>query len=49
MEKFINERIKENKELFSKEEFEVIESNMNVIRKIYILSILDVYKTMKDV
>lgn len=49
MEKFINERIKENKELFSKEEFEVIESNMNAIRKIYILSILDVYKTMKDV
>ncbi len=49
MEKFIRERVKDNKKLFSKEEIEIIESNMNVIRKIYILSILDVYKTMKDV
>ena len=49
MEKFIRERVKDNKKLLSKEEFEIIESNMNVIRKIYILSILDVYKTMKDV
>lgn len=49
MEKFIKERIKENKELFSKEELKIIDNNVNVVKKIYILSILDTYKIMKDV
>lgn len=49
MEKFIKERIDENKGLFSKEEYRILENNMNVIKKIYILAILDTYKTLKDV
>lgn len=49
MEKFIKERINENKELFNKEEYSILENNMNVIKKIYILAILDTYKTLKDV
>lgn len=48
MEKFIKERIEENKELFSKEEFKIIVNNINVTNKIYILATLDTYKTIKD-
>lgn len=38
---FINERIKENKALFTKEELEIIKNNIKLTNKIYLFGILD--------
>ncbi len=37
----IEERIKENKEIFSKEELQIITKNNILIKKIYLLGVLD--------
>lgn len=37
----LKERIKENKNLFNKEEMKVINENLNIISKIYLIGILD--------
>lgn len=45
-EEIIKERIEENKELFSKEELCIIEKNDTIIKKIYLLGLIngrDVY------
>lgn len=41
MEKFINERITENKELFSKEELKILEHNFYLIKKIYMIGCIN--------
>lgn len=41
MEKIVKERIKENKNLFTEEELQFINNNVNAIKKIYLLGILD--------
>ena len=47
-EKFV-ERVLESKGMFNETEKECILSNKNVIAKVYIISMLDTYKTLKDV
>ena len=42
-EEIVRERIKENEELFSKEELQIIEKNSLLIEKIYLLGVLDCY------
>lgn len=42
LKEFLQKRIKENKELFSNKELEIIEKNINIFKKIYILGIKDV-------
>ena len=41
MEKLIEERIKENGNLFKEEELNFINKNVNIIYKIYLLGLLD--------
>ncbi len=41
LEKFINERIEENKDIFTNKELKIIESNDLLAKKIYILGIAD--------
>lgn len=41
MEEWIEERIKENEILFTKEEIDVINNNKSLIKKIYILAIIN--------
>lgn len=41
LEEFIKERVKENKELFSKKELTNIEENIILIKKIYILALIN--------
>lgn len=41
LEEIVKERIKENEKLFSKEELEVINSSIKVVKKIYLLAFLD--------
>jgi hypothetical protein len=41
LEEIVKERIKENKKLFSKEELEMINSSIKVVKKIYLLAFLD--------
>ena len=41
MEKFIRQRIKENKNLFNEDEILQIEKNYTIMKKIYILGISD--------
>ena len=40
--KFIEQRIKENKKMFSKKELEIIKNNKLLIKKIYILAIKNI-------
>lgn len=49
MEEKIVERVLESKGMFNKTEKECILSNKNVIAKVYTISILDTYKTLKDI
>ncbi len=42
VERIVVERIKENKKLFNEKELKIINDNVNIIKKIYILGILDV-------
>lgn len=44
VEKFINERVMENKALFTEKELNVIRKNSGVVRKIYILAAVNFYK-----
>lgn len=44
MEKWIEERIEENKELFTDEELKTIDNNFAVIKKIYILGMINTKK-----
>ena len=41
LEGIVKERIKENEKLFSKEELEMINSSIKVVKKIYLLAFLD--------
>lgn len=41
LEEIVKERIKENKKLFSKEELEIINNSIKVVKKIYLLAFLD--------
>lgn len=41
VEKILLERIKENKKFFSKDEISVVEENIEIGEKIYILGVLD--------
>ena len=38
---FLQKRISENKKLFSKKELEIIEKNISIFKKIYILGLSD--------
>lgn len=49
MEENIVERLLENKGMFSKAEKECILNNRSIIARVYIISMLDTYKTLKDV
>lgn len=37
----VKERIEENKELFTEEEFGILKNNFNIVTKIYLLGLLD--------
>lgn len=39
--KIVKGRVKENKILFKKEEYIIIEENMNIVKQIYLLGYLD--------
>lgn len=41
MNEFIKERIKENKNLFSKEELKIIEDSFTLMKKIYLLGFIN--------
>jgi hypothetical protein len=41
LEEIVKERIKENEKLFSKEELEIINNSIKVVKKIYLLAFLD--------
>lgn len=41
VEQIVKERIKENKKLFNEKELKIINNNVNIIKKVYILGILD--------
>ena len=41
LERLIEERVEENTTLFNEEEKELLENNKNLIKKIYLLGILD--------
>ena len=41
LKKFLQKRISENKKLFSTKELEIIEKNINIFKKIYILGLKD--------
>lgn len=44
VEKIVKERIKENEKLFIGEELQIINNNANIMKKVYILGLLDVNK-----
>ena len=46
LKKFLEKRIKENKDLFSHQELEIVKQNPNLIKKIYILGIKDTENTI---
>lgn len=48
IERFLQERIEENKELFTKKEYSIMMSHMYLIKKIYILGINDGKATYKN-
>lgn len=41
IEEIVKERIKENKELFSKEEYNILKGNINLAKKMYILGFMN--------
>lgn len=41
LEEIVKERIKENEKLFSKEELEIINNSIKVVKKTYLLAFLD--------
>lgn len=41
VEQIVKERIEENKKLFNEKELKIINNNVNIIKKVYILGILD--------
>lgn len=41
VEKIVKERIKENKKIFNKEELIFLNNNVNIIKKIYLVGIVD--------
>ena len=43
VDKFILERIEENKDLFTKEEMKIIKNNMIITKKIYLLGGINFY------
>jgi hypothetical protein len=42
LEKLVKERIKENEKLFNEKELNYINNNVNIIKKLYILGMLDI-------
>lgn len=43
IEKFVENRIEDNKEIFSEEEYKIVKENKNFTKKVYILGALDGY------
>ena len=41
VEKIVKERIKENEKLFSKKELKFINNNVNIIKKIYLIGLIN--------
>lgn len=41
VEEIVKERIKENKELFNKDEYNILEGNINLTKKMYILGFMN--------
>lgn len=40
-EKIIKERIEENEELFTEDELEIVEENFSVIKKVYLIGLIN--------
>lgn len=41
----VKQRIKDNEKLFTEEELQIINNNVNIIKKVYILGLLDINKS----
>lgn len=41
LEELVKERIKENEKLFNKEELILLNNNVSIIKKVYLLALLD--------
>lgn len=41
LEEIVRERIRENKELFNKDEYNILEGNINLAKKMYILGFIN--------
>lgn len=41
VEKILLERVKKNKEIFSKDEINFIKNNIEIVKKIYVLGVFD--------
>lgn len=41
LEEYVKERIKENEKLFSKEDLEIINSSIKVVKKIYLMGLIN--------
>ncbi len=48
MEEWIKERIKENEELFSKEELKITKNNFSLIKKMYLIGLINGREIYKD-
>lgn len=45
IEKILKERIKENEKMFTDKELQIINNNVNIIKKIYLLVFMDIKQT----
>ena len=45
VEEIVRERIRENKELFNKDEYNILEGNINLAKKMYILGFINARNT----
>lgn len=41
IEKIVEERIEENQKLFNEEELKIIKNNVNIIKKVYLIGLLN--------
>lgn len=41
----VKQKIKDNEKLFTEEELQIINNNVNIIKKVYILGLLDINKS----
>lgn len=47
MEEWVKERIEENKELFTRQEIELMKNNIELCKKIYIMAIINTKEAQK--